>query len=82
MGVREDLMTSPPEQNPVNGGRRGPSGVYGTADSITTNREGRRFESCRARYKSPANAQKQMVLVELPGVIGSSRYKNSSLSTV
>src|SRR5215212_600934 len=32
--------------------------------------------------KSPANAQKQMVLVELSGVIGSSRYKNSSLSTV
>ena len=44
--------------------------------------EGRRFESCRARYKSPANAQKQMVLVELPGAIGSSRYKNSFLSTV
>jgi len=52
-GVRGDLVTSPPEQNPVNGGLRGPTGIYGTADPITTNREGHRFESCRARQRKP-----------------------------
>src|SRR5215211_6013667 len=52
LGVRRGLMTSPPNQNPVNGGRKGLTGVYGIADSITTNREGRRFESCRAPSKS------------------------------
>ena len=38
-GVRRGLVTSPPEQNPVNGGRRGPTGVYGIADPITTNQK-------------------------------------------
>src|SRR3712207_2309964 len=38
-GVRRDLMTSPPKQNPVNGGRRGRAGVYGIADPITTNQK-------------------------------------------
>ena len=38
-GVRRDLVTSPPEQKPVNGGRRGPREVYGIADPITTNQK-------------------------------------------
>jgi hypothetical protein len=38
-GVRRDLVTSPPEQNPVNGGRRGRTGVYEIADPITTNQK-------------------------------------------
>src|SRR5215217_2825889 len=38
-GVRGDLMTSPPEQNLVNGGRKGLTGVYGIADSTTTNQK-------------------------------------------
>src|SRR5215212_10232480 len=37
----------PPKQKPVNGGRRGPTGVHGITDPITTNREGHRFESCK-----------------------------------
>ena len=56
-GVRRGLLTSPPEQNPLNGGRRGPTGLYGSADSITTNREGRRFESCRARQRKACNRE-------------------------
>jgi len=36
--VRRGLMTWPPKQNPVNGGRRGPTGVHGITDPITTNR--------------------------------------------
>src|SRR5918995_5300037 len=38
-GVGRGLMTSPPEQNPVNGGRRVPTRVHGTADPITTNQK-------------------------------------------
>ena len=38
-GVRRDLVTSPPEQKPVNGGRRGRTGVYWIADPITTNQK-------------------------------------------
>jgi hypothetical protein len=37
--VRRDLITNPPELNPVNGDRRGPTGVYETADPITTNQK-------------------------------------------
>jgi hypothetical protein len=56
-GVRRDLMTSPPKQKPVNGGRRGPTGVYGTADPITTNQ--------KAAGSSPAERAK-----EIPGFAG------------
>ncbi len=38
-GVRRDLVTSPSEQNLVNRGRRGRTGVYGIADPITTNQK-------------------------------------------
>jgi hypothetical protein len=38
-GIRGDLMTSPPKQNPVNGGRTGPTGIYETTDPITTNQK-------------------------------------------
>ena len=38
-GVRRDLITKPPELNPVNGGQRVPMGVYGTTDPITTNQK-------------------------------------------
>src|ERR687897_2932919 len=38
-GVRRGLMTSPPKQNPVNGGLKGPTRVHGTADPITTNQK-------------------------------------------
>ena len=39
MGIRRGLMTLPPKQNRVNGGRTGSTGVYGTADPITTNQK-------------------------------------------
>jgi hypothetical protein len=39
MGVRRGLRTSSPKQKPVNGGLKGPTGVYGTADPITTNQK-------------------------------------------
>jgi hypothetical protein len=37
-----------------NGGLRGSMGVYWCIRHLTTNGEGRRFESCRAHYKLPA----------------------------
>jgi hypothetical protein len=51
-GIRKDLMTSPPELNPVNGGRTGPTGVYGTADPITTKQ--------KAAGSSPAEHAKEI----------------------
>jgi len=38
-GVRRYLVTPAPEQNPVKRGRTGPTGIYGAADSITTNQK-------------------------------------------
>src|SRR5919107_1255365 len=66
-GVRRDLMTSSPKENPVNEGLGGPTGVHGTADSITTNREGRRFESCRARLISLQKRRKARRLGTIAG---------------
>src|SRR5918994_757051 len=55
MGVRRDLVTSPPEQKPVNGGRRGPMEVYGIADPITTNQKVAGSSPAERATKSPAN---------------------------
>ena len=49
-------MTSPPEQNPVNGGRRGLTRVHRTADSITTNR--------KVAGSSPAERAKERPAIE------------------
>ncbi len=54
-GVRRDLMTSPPKQTPVNGGRTGPTGVYGSADPITTNQKVAGSSPAERATKDPAN---------------------------
>src|SRR5215217_7228605 len=53
--IREDLMTSPPEQNPMNGGRRGPTRVHRTADPITTNQKVAGSSPAERAPISPAN---------------------------
>src|SRR5215216_7717256 len=54
-GVRRGLVTSPTEQNPVNGGQRGPTEVYGSADPITTNQKVAGSSPAERAKESPAN---------------------------
>ena len=54
-GIRGDLLTSSPEQNPVNGDRKGPTGVYGTTDPITTNQKAAGSSPAERAPKNPAN---------------------------
>ena len=54
-GVRRGLMTSPPKQKPVNGGLTRSTGVYGTADPITTNQKVAGSRPAERAPKSPAN---------------------------
>jgi hypothetical protein len=56
-GVRRDLSTKPPELNLVNGDRRGPTGVYETADPITTNQKVAGSSPAERAPNSPANGK-------------------------
>jgi hypothetical protein len=48
-------MTSSPEQNPVNGDRKGPAGVYETTDPITTNQKAAGSSPAERAPIAPAN---------------------------
>jgi hypothetical protein len=56
MRVYGDLTTSPQGKKPADKGQTGLNGSPRTHRTYRYESEGRRFESCRAHYKMPANA--------------------------
>jgi hypothetical protein len=72
-GIRGDLMTSPTKHNPVNEGRRGPTGVYGIADPITTNQKVAGSSPAERATKIPAKRRETKALGGVAGAFGSSR---------
>jgi hypothetical protein len=76
-GIRGDLMTSSPEQNPVNGGRKGPAGVYETTDPITTNQKAAGSSPAERAPIAPAN--RGFSLCRLVGVGGLTTYLTTYL---
>jgi hypothetical protein len=55
-GIHKDLTTSPQSKKPADKGQTGPDGSLRKRGTARYESEGRRFESCRARYEIPANA--------------------------